>query len=517
MPEQVPSDINQSRPHDAAGQPCILQMRGITKFFPGVKALDSVDLDLHRAEILAVIGENGAGKSTLMKILGGIYRPDAGSLFLDGQEVTIDSVNAATHRKIALVHQELHLSDNLDVAANIFLGREPRAGNFLRLIDRKRLYAETERVLSRIDTNISPRALVRDLTIGGQQMVEVAKALSIDARILIMDEPTSSLSSAEVERLFKVMKDLKTQGVSIIYVSHRLGEVKEVADRVLVLRDGRLTGCLQLEEISRERMVKLMVGRDIEKFYRREQGTVGEPVFEVRDFVVPEHPHERVSFSVHAGEILVLAGLVGAGRTELVHALFGITHPLGGQILLQGRPIRIECPQDAIRQGIILVPEDRKLHGLIVEMAVEPNITLAGLEQLQKLKLIRFDQAHALAEEMVKMLDIRLRTVLQPAESLSGGNQQKVVLGKWLSLKPKVMLMDEPTRGIDVVAKEEIYRLMEQMASRGVAILVVSSEMQEVLGIADRILVMHEGRFNGELGRTHFSEEAVVTLATGER
>jgi ribose transport system ATP-binding protein len=498
-----------------SGGTSLLEMRGITKYFPGVKALDHVDLTLERGEILAVIGENGAGKSTLVKVLGGIHLPELGTIRLDGQEVVIDSVQTANKLGISFVHQELNLSDNLDIATNVFLGREPREKSFLRLIDRKKLYRDTEQILQRIDMNYSPRLLVRELTIGGQQMIEIAKALSIAARILIMDEPTSSLSRGETERLFRVIRELRSQGVSIIYISHRLGEVKEVADRVMVLRDGRVSGHLAKEEISHERMVKLMVGRDIEKFYHHEHEASRKPVFEVRNLIVPEHPKERISFTVYEGEIVVLAGLVGAGRTELAHTLFGIVKPLGGQILLDDRPILIGCPQDAMRAGIILVPEDRKLHGLIMEMAVESNITLASLDRYQKMKMIQFDELRAVAKEMVGKLDVRLRSIDQLVESLSGGNQQKVVLAKWLCLNPRVLLLDEPTRGIDVVAKEEIYRLMERLASHGVAILAISSEMQEVLGIADRILVMHDGRIRGELSKEQFSEEAVVHLATG--
>ena len=497
-------------------EPRLLEMRGITKFFPGVKALNNVHIELNQGEILAVIGENGAGKSTLVNILGGIYHPDAGTIILDGKEVKIDSVHTATNLGVAFVHQELNLSDNLDVAANVFLGREPRGVNVLRLIDRRSIYEETEKILKRIDMDCSPRTLVRDLTIGAQQMVEIAKALSIHARILIMDEPTSSLSQRETTQLFKVIKELRSQGVSIIYISHRLGEVKEVADRVTVLRDGYVSGQLSLEEISHDKMIRLMVGRDIEKFYHHKHEVSTTPVFEVRDFLVPGQPNKPVNFTVHAGEILVLAGLVGAGRTELAHALFGIDDSLGGTILLDGKPIKINRPQDAIQAGIVLTPEDRKLHGLVVEMAVEENITLAGLNRYQKIKMILFDRVKSIANDMVKKLDIRLRSIDQVVESLSGGNQQKVVLAKWLSLNPKVLLMDEPTRGIDVVAKEEIYRLMERLASQGVAILVISSEMQEVLGIADRIIVMHDGSISGELHhKEQFSEEAVVSLATG--
>lgn len=500
--------------HDKPGQR-LLEMRGITKFFPGVRALNNVDLELNRGEILAVVGENGAGKSTLVNILGGVYYPDAGKIILEGKEVVVDSVQTATNLGISFVHQELNLSDNLDVGANIFLGREPRRKNFFRLIDQKKIYQDTEKILKQIKMQCSPYILLRDLTIGSQQMVEIAKSLSINAQILIMDEPTSSLSRSETKQLFKILKELRSQGVSIIYISHRLGEVKEVADRVMVLRDGVVSGHLSREEISHDNMVRLMVGRDVEKFYRRKHVITEKPVFEVKNFVVPSKPNRRINFSIYAGEVLVLAGLVGAGRTEIAHALFGIDKPLSGEILLNGKSLKINSSQDAIRAGIGLVPEDRKLNGLIVEMTVEENITLVGLNHYQKMKMIQFKMVRSIAREMVKKLDIRLRNIYQVVESLSGGNQQKVVLAKWLSLKPKVVLLDEPTRGIDVVAKEEIYRLIERLVSQGIATLVISSEMQEVLGIADRILVVYDGEIKGELLKEQASEEAVINLATG--
>ena len=500
--------------YDKQGQR-LLEMRGITKFFPGVRALNDVDLELNRGEIIAIIGENGAGKSTLVKILGGIYYPNTGKIILDGKEVVVDSVQTATNLGIAFVHQELNLSDNLDVGSNIFLGREPRKKDFFNLIDQKKIYKDTEEILKRIDMQCSPYILLRDMAIGSQQMVEIAKSLSISAKILIMDEPTSSLSGHETVQLFKVLKELRSQGVSIIYISHRLGEVKEIADRVMVLRDGVVSGHLSREEISHDNMVRLMVGRDVEKFYRRKHVITKKPVFEVKDFIVPSKPNKRINFSIYKGEVLVLAGLVGAGRTEIAHALFGIDKPLSGKILLDGKTLKINNPQDAIQAGIGLVPEDRNLNGLIVEMAVEENITLVGLNHYQKMKMIQFKMVRSIAREMVKKLDIRLRNIYQAVETLSGGNQQKVVLAKWLSLKPKVMLLDEPARGIDVVAKEEIYRLIERLASQGVATLVISSEMQEVLGIADRILVVYDGEIKGELQKEQASEEAVISLATG--
>ena len=492
-----------------------LQMKGVTKFFPGIKALDCVDLSLNRGEVLALLGENGAGKSTLMKVLGGVHLPDEGEIYLNGEKVEVESVQKATQLGVAFVHQELNLSDNLDVAANVFLGREPKSLGFMGIIDRNTIYKDAAEVLARINLEVDPKTLVEDLAIGTRQMIEIAKALSINAKILIMDEPTSSLSQHETEQLFKVIKQLKEQGVSIIYISHRLGEVEEVADRVLVLRDGAVSGQLSKQEINHDNMIRLMVGRDIDKFFRQSQRAAGDIVLEVRDYVMAGHPNQTLNFKLHEGEILVLAGLVGAGRTDLAHTLFGIEKPLAGEVFLNGRPLGIENPQDAISAGMGLVPEDRKLHGLIVEMTVEENISLAGLKQWANRGMIDFTQSKKLAHDMVELLSIRLREVSQVAESLSGGNQQKVVLGKWLSLKPKVLLLDEPTRGIDVVAKEEIYHLMQKLAAQKVAMLVISSEMHEVLGIADRILVMHEGGICGQLEKDQFSEEAVVRLATG--
>lgn len=493
----------------------VLEVCGVCKYFPGVQALNKVDLKLHKGEILAVIGENGAGKSTLMKVLGGIYNPDQGEILYRGKKVTINSVQRATKLGIALIHQELNLSDNLDIAANVFLGREPYKMGLLRLIDRNRINKDTAKILRRLNVDCSPKTIVSDLPIGQQQMVEIAKALSINACILIMDEPTSSLSKSETVQLFRVMKELKSQGVSIIYISHRLGEVKEVADRVTALRDGCNSGDLSREEIDYDRMVKLMVGRNIQKFYHHMQHLALNTVFEARDLIIPNNPEHLINLKLNSGEILVLAGLIGAGRTELLQTLFGVNEPIGGTILLNGKPIVIKSPGDAIHAGIGFVPEDRRLHGLILEMAVETNITLAGLNKYQKMKLIRFDQVHSVAKNMIEQLNIRTPSIEQEMQFLSGGNQQKVVLAKWLSLKPRILLLDEPTRGLDIVAKEEIYRLIEKLVSEGVGILMASSEMLEIIGIADRILVMHEGRISGELNREQFSEEAVVNLANG--
>jgi ribose transport system ATP-binding protein len=493
--------------------PPLLQVREVSKQFPGVRALHNVNLTLHRGEVLAVVGENGAGKSTLMKILAGVQTPDSGEILIDGRPVHIESVNKAFDHGIALIHQELNLADNLEVGANIYLGREPHKFG---LIDRKRLNRNAQRMLERVGLDVAPTATVSTLSIGRQQMVEIAKALSIDARILIMDEPTSSLSSHEAEQLFRVIKDLRASGVSVIYISHRLGEVKELADRVVVLRDGENAGELPREEISHDNMVRMMVGRDVSQFYARQQHEIGEAVLQVEDLVTPTWPQHALSFSVRRGEIVGVAGLVGAGRTEMLRTLFGIDRPLRGTVQLNGKSIKLESPVDAIRAGMALVPEDRKQHGLIVDMAVRANIGLAGLRYKQR-PLGFLNQAAETADttEMIRKLRIKTPSAEQIARYLSGGNQQKVVLGKWLALDPSLLLLDEPTRGIDVGAKQEIYRLMEELAEQGMSILFVSSELEEILGMSDRTIVMHEGRITGELTRDQLSEEAIMQLATG--
>ena len=492
--------------------PPLLEVHRIGKQFPGVRALHEVDLAVRPGEVVAVIGENGAGKSTLMKILAGVQPPDSGSIRFDGEDVEIASVNAALSLGISLIHQELNLADNLDVAANIFLGREPQRFGWIR---HRRMVQEARRYLEMVGLDVDPRTTVGDLTIGRQQLVEIAKALSVDCRILIMDEPTSSLSVGEAERLFEVIDDLRGRGVSVIYISHRLGEVKRVADRVVVLRDGENAGELGKDQIDHDAMVRLMVGRDVSQFYARRPHAIGETVLEVRDLVTPTWPAYRLSFAVRSGEIVGLAGLVGAGRTELLRTLFGVDTRLGGTIRLHGKRLDTRSPSQVIRRGIGLVPEDRKQHGLVIDMTVRHNISLAGLRRFsRRAGILNPRREQQLAGEMIEKLRIKTPSADQVVRFLSGGNQQKVVLGKWLVLGPQLLLLDEPTRGIDVGAKEEIYRLMEELAEQGMAILFASSEMEEILGMSDRVLVMCEGRITGELARDELSEEAVMRLAT---
>ncbi len=490
----------------------LLEVRRATKQFPGVKALKGVDLTLRKGEVLAVIGENGAGKSTLMKVLAGVQLHDSGEFLLDGKPAEIHSVHDALAKGVALIHQELNLADNLDVGSNIFLGREPlRMG----LIDRGKIRSECRKHLESVGLDVDPDTIVDTLTIGRQQMVEIAKALSINARALIMDEPTSSLSQAETENLFKVIKELRDRGVSIVYISHRLGEVKELADRVTVLRDGENAGELAREEISHDAMVRLMVGRDVSQFYQHEAHTPGEVVLEAKGLRTPVHPGHELNFSVRAGEIVGVAGLVGAGRTELLQTLFGVTPLIGGEIRIGGQRIDPRNPIEAIRAGLALAPEDRKQQGLALEMCVRENMSLPSLRRDQRMGFLNRAQEDGITAEMTRDMRIKTPSPEQIVRYLSGGNQQKVVLGKWLAMKPKLLMLDEPTRGIDVGAKQEIYGLMEKLAKQGVAILFVSSEMEEVLGMSDRTLVMHEGRITGELKREELSEEAVMQLATG--
>ncbi|MEC8555773.1 MAG: sugar ABC transporter ATP-binding protein [Planctomycetota bacterium] len=491
----------------------LIDVRDVSKKFAGVHALRGVSLQLKAGEVLAVVGENGAGKSTLMKILAGVQQPTEGQVMVDGKSVTIESCRSAMNLGITLIHQELNLADNLDVGANIFLGREPTKFG---LIDKAKIHRDAKQYLDMVGLELSPATLVKDLSIGKQQMVEIAKALSAGARVLIMDEPTSSLSSRETERLFELVKGLRRKGVSVIYISHRLGEVKELADRVCVLRDGENAGDLTTQEISHENLVRLMVGRDLSQFYAHEPQKPGEVVLEVQDLVTPAWPQQKLTFSVKAGEIVGVSGLVGAGRTEMLQVLFGVDPAVSGRIVLEGEQLSLSGPQAAIQSGIALVPEDRKQHGLVVDMSVRENISLAGLKRNQHFAgFLNNRREGADTREMTEKMRIKTPSGEQIARYLSGGNQQKVVIGKWLALGPKVLLLDEPTRGIDIGAKQEIYHLMEQLAEEGVAILFVSSEMEEILGMSDRVLVMHEGRLAGELSRTQLSEESIMNLATG--
>jgi ribose transport system ATP-binding protein len=494
----------------------VLQARGICKAFPGVQALQDVSLDLRRGEVLAVVGENGAGKSTLMKILAGVETPDSGTVLLDGQAIQVKNVDDAQRRGIVLIHQELNLAENLDIAGNIFLGREPRRAGWLGLIQ-GRIHDDAEAITRRLGLDRPTRTPVAELSIGQQQMVEIARALSLRSRVLIMDEPTSSLTQRETERLFEVIRDLRREGMSILYISHRLREVEEIADRVTVLRDGRNAGNLPRDQVRHDAMVRLMVGRELKQLFKREHAPAKQeeaPLLRVEGLSL-DVGGNPISFDLRAGEIVGMAGLMGAGRTELAETLFGLRKARGGRVSLAGRVLKMDSPADAIREGILLLPEDRRVQGLVLPLSVKDNLTLASLRQVSRYGLVQRAREREAAEAMVRRLNVRTPSVDQTVGLLSGGNQQKVVLGKWLARTHRVLILDEPTRGVDVGAKTEMYALMDQLAGQGVAVLMISSDLEEVLGMSDRVLVMHQGSLAGELRREQLSEEAIMHLATG--
>jgi len=493
----------------------LLEAQNITKTFPGVKALDNVSLTVSAGEVVALIGENGAGKSTLMNIIGGILQPDSGSLKINGQSVTIRNVSDAINLGIGFIHQELNVLDNLTIAANVFLGREPLCFGPLKIINRRRLRTQTEPYLRRLGLDASPDTILTELPIASQQIVEIAKALSLNARLLIMDEPTSSLTLAETKRLFEVIHQLRDDGVSIIYISHRLSEVKECADRVVVLRDGANAGSLTLEQISHDRMVRLMIGRDLEDFFIPPTKTSRQGCLNITGLTTTAYPGRRISFEAAQGQIFGFAGLIGAGRSEMAQTIFGVAPALSGSITLLGQKLQIRCAKDAIDNGIYLVPEDRRKSGLVVEMTFRQNITLPRLDRFSSAWLISRKKERAVAKAQAQSLAVKIPSVETLVSNLSGGNQQKVVLAKWLALEPKVIIFDEPTRGIDVGSKSEIYHIMRNLAEKGVVVIMISSDMEEILGVSDRIAVMHEGRITGILDRSDFDEEKVMQLAVG--
>jgi ribose transport system ATP-binding protein len=493
----------------------LLEMKGVTKQFPGVRALDGVDFQIKRGEVVALVGENGAGKSTLMKLLGGIHQPDSGTIIFAGKEVSIDSVATSVELGIGFVHQELSNVDQLDVASNIFLGREPVWAGPLKLIDKRKIHSLAREYLAPLSPEISTRDRIGSLSLAKQQLVEIARALSLNARLLILDEPTSTLTAAETEKLMAVINDLKSKNVSIIYISHRLSEVSTIADRAFVLRDGKNAGTLEREELNHDTLISLMMGRELESASKpSEPHKTSITRFEARDLRTQRYPNKKISFDVHMGEIVGIAGLVGSGRSELAETIFGANPSRGGRLFLDGKLIEIKSPRDAIRNGIYLIPEDRRRAGLILQMSVKENITVSSLKSFSKLGIVKQSAETEAVEELCADLRIKAPSIRAKAGNLSGGNQQKVVIAKWLlSARPKLLIFDEPTRGIDVGAKAEIYNTMRSLATKGVSILMISSDMEEILSLSDRIIVMREGSITGEVAKENFSEQSVMNLA----
>ncbi|MBL8582777.1 MAG: sugar ABC transporter ATP-binding protein [Rhizobiaceae bacterium] len=492
-----------------------LTMTGICKQYPGVRALDGVTFVVSPGEVIGLVGENGAGKSTLMKILGGVTTPTEGMIEIDGAGIEGLTVNASMEAGIAFVHQELNLFDNLDVAANIFIGREPTRAGLLRLVDDAALHRQARSLLDQLGADFGPERPVAELSLAQMQLVEIAKALSLKARLVIMDEPTSSLTASETERLLAVVSRLRADGVSVIFISHRLAEVEHLADRVVVLRDGRTVAELARGEIDAATMIRHMIGRELKTVYRPPAAPPGEPIIELSGLRTVYRPQAAVSLVVRRGEILGLAGLVGSGRTELARTMFGLDRAVAGKIGLAGSKVEIGSPGDAIERGVYLVPEDRKRSGLIIDFSVGDNITLANLPAYARFGLIDAVRELDQAKAQRARLEIRCPDTTVRVGLLSGGNQQKVVLAKWLSMAPRLLIFDEPTRGIDVGAKAEIYRLMREFSDSGVGILMISSDMEEVIGVSDRVAVMHEGRIAGFLERHELSERAILSLAIG--
>lgn len=491
-----------------------IEIKGVSKRFPGVVALDNIDLDIYEGEIHVLLGENGAGKSTLIKILTGAYQKDEGKIVINGKEVDIRTPREALQLGISCIYQELNLIPHLSVAENIFLGREPQKIHSLGIIDLKERFERSTALLKELGCMISPQVKVKDLGIGKQQMVEIAKALSLQARLVIMDEPTSSLSEHEVAELFRVVRGLKQKGIAIIYVSHKLEEIRQIADRVTVLRDGRKVATLRRGEFDIDDLIKLMVGRTLKEKFPKVYVERKREALRVED-VWTDTGLKGVSFTAYKGEVLGIAGLVGAGRTELARAIFGADPMTKGSIFIYGERVNIKSPRDAINAGLAFLTEDRKTQGLILGESIAFNVTLAGIKQFRKWGWLDVRKQWQTAEQLARDLHIKPLQIKKKARHLSGGNQQKVVLAKWLCTRSRIFIFDEPTRGIDVGAKVEVHNLINNLVQDGAAVIMISSELPEILGMSDRILVMNNGRITAELLRDEADQEKIMKAATG--
>lgn len=487
----------------------VLEMNHIAKSFPGVKVLDDVTLRIRPGEVHALMGENGAGKSTLMKILMGIYTADAGELVFDGQPFTVRNPRDAMDRGIAMIHQELNPILDMQVYENIYIGREKKRGM---LVDQKTMQKETAALLQKLGIDISATAYMRDLSVAQCQLIEIVKAISIEAKVIVMDEPTSAITDREVDTLFTQIRRLRSEGVAIIYISHKMDEIFKICDTITVLRDGKFIGTDAAAHMTSEQLIRMMVGRDITEVFPKADAQIGETLLEVRGLSMGSRVR-NVSFTLRRGEVLGIAGLVGAGRSELVETIFGMRRKSAGDILIGGKPVKLDTPAHAIAHKLALITEDRKFTGLNLDGSVAENVTLVDLKRLFPSGLIDHAKEKSIANRYIEELSIKTPGPEQLVANLSGGNQQKVVIAKWLVTEPDIIILDEPTRGIDVGAKRDIYLLIGEMVQAGKAVIVISSEIPEVMGLADRIIVMAEGRLTGEVERSAFSQERIMTYA----
>jgi ABC-type sugar transport system, ATPase component len=489
----------------------LFRMEGISKSFPGVKALDNVSLDVKEGEVLGLVGENGAGKSTLMKILSGVYRADNGQIYIEGNKVTVDSVSKAHELGISIIMQELNLCGHLSVADNIFIGRAHKKGL---LIDDKKMHKKAKEILDGLGIEISTYAQVNSLSVAQQQMVEIAKAISFDSKILVLDEPTATLTEREIDQLFEIIKRLKAQGVGMVYISHRMAELNKICERVTIIRDGQYIGTRNLAEISMDELVNMIVGRSLDDKYPKHVRKIGDIMLEAKNVkrgtkVNADH------FYVRKGEILGISGLVGAGRTELMRCIFGADRADSMELFMEGQPIKVNSVLQAIKHGIGYATEDRKRDGLALDLDVKYNTNMAHLKDLSKFGFIDDKEGAKNAEKYVELLRTKTPSIHQACKKLSGGNQQKVVLAKWLCNDIKVLIVDEPTRGIDVGAKYEVYELFNKLSDQGVAVIMISSELPEILGMSDRVIVIHQGEINGELNAKETTQEEILYYAAG--
>ncbi|WP_396334462.1 sugar ABC transporter ATP-binding protein [Alkalihalobacillus sp. MEB130] len=492
----------------------ILKLENITKEFPGVKALDNVQLKVRKGSVHALMGENGAGKSTLMKIIIGMYKPDTGRIYFDGEEIKFTNINDSLDKGISMIHQELSPIPEMTIAENIFLGREPLYGR-TGLVNDRQLYKNTRELLNSLEINLDPRTKMIDLSIANTQMVEIAKAISFDSKLVIMDEPTSAITEKEVAQLFKMIRSLKEKGVGIIYITHKMSELYEIADDISVFRDGQFIGTDTAAKMTKDTLIKMMVGRELNQVFNKPQFNIGEVALSVKNL---SHKgwFEDVSFEVRKGEIVCFAGLMGAGRTELVEAIFGIKSKDEGEVFVHGEKVNIKSPQDAIKNNLGFLTEDRKLTGLFLPLSVKENMITVNIDNYISMGLLNSKKVRLDCLTQKESLRVKTPNIETIVENLSGGNQQKVLLARWLLKNPDILFLDEPTRGIDVGAKSEFYNIIFELARQGKAIVVVSSEMAEILGLCDRVIIMHEGRITGELDREEANQEKIMQYATGQ-